>query len=132
VRIVFDTNVLIAAFISQGVCHELFEHCILHHSLIGSDFILAEVKEKLVRKFIVGDEGANEAEKFLRSSMEIVAISNLQNPVCRDPDDDNILATAVAGSCECIITGDKDLLILREYAGIRIISPAEFSLTEEE
>jgi len=50
--------------------------------------------------------------------------------VCRDPDDDNILAAAVSGKCDCIITGDKDLLVLKEYEGIDIFSPRDF-LTNE-
>lgn len=47
-RIVFDTNVLIAAFISHGACNELSEHCELKHHLVLTDFILEELEEKLI------------------------------------------------------------------------------------
>jgi putative PIN family toxin of toxin-antitoxin system len=112
VRIVLDTNVLIAAFIARGVCHELLEHCTLHHSLVTSEFILAELKEKLTEKFRFPTERAGEVDALLPSRMELVVPTSLDSPVCRDSDDDNILATAAAGNCECIITGDKDLLVL--------------------
>lgn len=125
-RIVLDTNVLIAAFIARGVCHELLEHCTLHHSLVISEFILAEIKEKLTEKFSFPMDRAREVDTLLRSRMELVVQTSLDSPVCRDPDDDNILATAVVGNCECIITGDKDLLVLKQFGSIVIVSPAVF------
>jgi len=51
VRILLDTNVLIAALIARGVCHQLLEHCVRNHELVTSEFILNEVREKLVEKF---------------------------------------------------------------------------------
>jgi len=46
------------------------------------------------------------------------------------PDDDMILATAIAGSAECIVTGDKDLLVMNEFQGVKIVSPKDFSELE--
>ena len=58
--------------------------------------------------------------------MQLVVPVNLSSPICRDADDDNVLATAKSGNCECIITGDKDLLVLVEFEGIKIYTPREF------
>ena len=126
-RIVLDTNVLIAAFIARGTCHELFEHCILQHSLVTSEFILAEVREKLIEKFKLSEARALEVDTLLRSRMELTVPTGLTTQVCRDPDDDNILATAAAGNCDFIITGDDDLLVLKRFGNIVIIRPAEFA-----
>lgn len=126
-RIVVDTNVLIAALISRGFCHELLEYCFLNHTLITSDFILQEVREKLVEKFKYSTETADLAIGLLSSRMQIAIPLALSTPVSRDADDDNILATALAGNCECIITGDNDLLVLKEYEGIPIFTPREFA-----
>lgn len=125
-RIVVDTNVLIAALISRGFCHELFEHCFLSHKLVTSIFILNEVREKLVEKFKYTIEIADEAIELLRSQMQLVMPVSLSVQVSRDGDDDNILATAIAGRCDCILTGDKDLLILTQYEGIKIFNPRQF------
>ena len=62
--------------------------------------------------------------------MEVVAPAVLENPVCRDPDDDIILGTALAGDVVCIVTGDKDLLVLKRFESVNIVSPAEFSAYE--
>lgn len=125
-RIVLDTNVLIAAFIARGTCHHLLEYCINHHDLVLSEFILDEVREKLIVKFKCKPEVADETVNLLRSQVELVSATPLDRLVCRDADDDNILAAAVAGSCVCIITGDKDLLALKRFQGIDILSPGDF------
>ncbi|UBF26661.1 putative toxin-antitoxin system toxin component, PIN family [Kovacikia minuta CCNUW1] len=56
----------------------------------------------------------------------------LESPVCRDPNDDTILATALAGGADCIATGDKDLLALKKFGAIDILSPSEFEVYEEQ
>lgn len=130
-RIVFDTNVLIAALISRGFCHELLEHCVLTHTLITSDFILDEVREKLITKFKYSVNLADEARGLLSSRMQLVIPSRLSSPASRDSDDDNVIATAVAGHCDWIITGDGDLLVLKKFEGIRIVTPRQFMDEEE-
>ena len=125
-KLVIDTNVLIAAFISHGVCNELLEHCILNHDAVLSKFILDELKDKLTDKFKFTTREANAAVNLLKSRCPIVATQTLLSPVSRDPDDDNIIATAISGTCECIITGDKDLLDLKKTGDILIVSPSQF------
>ncbi len=125
-RLVFDTNVLIAALISHGVCNELLEHCVLNHEVILSDFILAELKDKLTGKFKFSVREANAAVRLLKSRCKIVPTAPIASPICRDPDDDNIIATAMAGQCACIITGDKDLLELNAVGGIEVLPPGSF------
>lgn len=131
-KVVLDTNVLIAALIARGVCADLLEHCVLRHTLVTSDVILAELRRHMVRKFRYTAEEADEAVDLLRSQMQTVTPASLAQPVCRDPDDDRILGTAVAGQADCIVTGDKDLLIFRQFQGIDIVSPRDFSDFEEE
>jgi uncharacterized protein len=125
-RVVFDTNVLISAFIAQGTCSELLEYCGRQHSVIVSDFILRELRTCLVGKFGYSEQQVAAAAHLIDSIAETVAPLNLATPVCRDHDDDAVLGTAVAGNAACIVTGDVDLLILREYRGIAILRPAEF------
>lgn len=125
-RLVLDTNVLIAAFISHGVCNELFEHCVLNHEVVLSEFILNELKEKLTGKFKFSANEANAAALLITSRCEVVTSPPLIHDICRDPDDDRIIATAITGQCSCIVTGDKDLLVLKQVNGIQILTPNSF------
>ena len=113
-KLVFDTNVLIAALIAQGVCADLLEHCVLSLTLVTSDFVLNELRGHLVGKFDYTDQDADDAITLLTSQMEIVTPQAIDQPVCRDPDDDQILGTALAAQAACIVTGDKDLLVLQQ------------------
>lgn len=130
-RLVVDTNVIIAAFISHGVCNELLEHCVLNHDVVLSRFILDELKDKLTNKFKFKTRDAAAVVNLLESRCSIVTTQALPSPVSRDPDDDNIIATALSGSCHCIITGDEDLLDLKKTGDVLIVSPSQFWQIEE-
>ena len=60
-RIVLDTNVLIASFVTRGVCRDLVDHCIRRHDLLTSEFILNEFRDTLVEKFGVNKQQAEDA-----------------------------------------------------------------------
>lgn len=125
-NLVLDTNVLIAAFIAKGSCHTIVEQCLRIHSCITSEFILNELREKLTQKFKYLDKDVAAVESLLRTRMRVVEPVTLESNVCRDPDDEMILGTAIAGNAACIVTGDKDLLILKKFGTIDILSPSEF------
>lgn len=125
-RLVLDTNVLIAAFVARGHCHELLEHAARAHELFTSPYILEEFRSKLTGKLRVPSEAAEEAIELELSRMQLVDPAPLPEPVCRDADDDPILATAVAAGADCLVTGDDDLVAVGEYQGIRIVRPAMF------
>ena len=130
-KIVLDTNVLIAAFIAHGVCSELLEHCVRHYDLISSDYILKEFKNKLITKFRFTSQEAKQASHLLKSRMNIVRPLNGLRRISRDKKDDPVIGTALAGNCDCIITGDKDLLTLKKIGKISIVSPGGFWKLED-
>ena len=125
-RIVLDTNILIAAFISHGACADLFEHCVRYYEIVASEFIFTEFFNKLTAKLEIPAAEAKKAVQLLRSRIPVVVPSNLATRVCSDPNDDPILGTAIQGDCQYILTGDKDFLALKKYKGIDIISPQGF------
>ncbi len=125
-RVLLDTNVLIAAFITRGMCSELLEHCARNHTLVSSRPLLQELEDKLTGKLGFSHQETREAVSLLQGKMEIVIPVSLDKPVCRDPDDDVVLGTAVAGRCDCIVTGDKDLLVLERFRQIPILASAGF------
>ena len=130
-RVLLDTNVLIAAFISHGSCHELLEHCFYNHRIVTSDELVAEFVGVLSGKLSFTKAETREAKQILLSMVTIVDPDPPRAPVCRDPDDDHVLAAAAGGSAACIVTGDQDLLELGEYLGIPILPPSGFWAFED-
>lgn len=125
-RLVLDTNVLIAAFIAHGACSELFEHCMVHHEVVLSRAILDELHDVLTRKFKYTRGEAQAAIRLIRARATIIQPIPLASPICRDPDDDEILAIAKTAGCSAIVTGDKDLTVLGHYDHIKILKPSDF------
>jgi len=123
-RIFFDTNVIISAFITHGYASELFSYCLANHRNYTSDFVIAELN---LPKFDYSEEEIKIVTNFLNINFSIISGYNkLEDRICRDEDDNNILAAASKSKVNCIITGDKDLLVLKKYNDISILSPRDF------
>ena len=125
-RVVLDTNVLFAAFITHGVCAGLYEECLLQADIFTSDFILKELADRLVTKGRFTKTEAHAVVQAVRKDSRLVSPAPLTKQISRDSDDDWILATAVSAKAEAIVTGDKDLLVLKHYASIPIVTPRGF------
>lgn len=126
-KIVIDTNVFIAAFISpRGKSSEVMERCFTLHEVVCSEFILNEFRDKMLGKFKREPSDVAEAISLLRARLIMVTPAELSKAASRDTKDDPILGTAIAGQAEQIITGDKDLLSLASFGTIRIVNPTVF------
>ena len=127
-RIVIDTNVLISAEISiSSASRRLRDKIIVDHEITLSNAILQELARTLSDKFGFDGTSVSEITDGLIRVAEIVEPVIFETQICRDPDDDAILGTAVAGNADCIVTGDSDLLVLERFQGVDIISPSEFA-----
>lgn len=128
-RIQFDTNVLIAAFIARsGACAALYEHGLATHTVISSIGLLDEFEEKLVtvKALSFPLELARTAQAHLTNTMTLVEPVMPSQQVCRDRDDDLVFGSAIGGVASCIATFDQDLLVLVEYQGIPLIHARDF------
>ena len=126
-KIFLDTNVIISAFITHGHAAELMEYCLTNHEIYTSDFIIEEVKKNLKNNFDYSDNEVSEVINFIKSNfINVGKYKKLNKIISRDADDDNVLAAAVFKKVDCIVTGDKDLLTIRKYKNINILSPRDF------
>lgn len=134
-KVVFDSNVLVSAFLAETATQlssELYGRCTLLGILYTAEEILVETREILLererirRRYTYLDE---EVEQFIvlvrRDSIVMSELPAVQ-AVERDPDDDVIVACAVAADADYIVSRDRDLLDLGEYEGIKIVSPEDF------
>lgn len=124
-RVVLDTNVILAAFGTRGLCGDLLAACFEGHELVTSAHILAELRRHLVKSFRMPAARTNEIVTFVREHSEVVLPTAVSAGACRDPDDLPVLGTALAGKAELLVTGDKDLLELKKHAGVSILTPRE-------
>jgi putative PIN family toxin of toxin-antitoxin system len=125
VTVVLDTNVIVAALVAKGLCHEVVVRAVGSSTVVTSPALLDELERTLRTKFTLGPAATAFLEQ-LRLRAHIVVPAPLGTPVSRDADDDVVLATAVAASATVIVTGDLDLLVLRRYDGIDIVTPRDF------
>lgn len=125
-RIVFDTNVILSAFLTEGLSNKIFEHCIVNDNVYVSDFIISELDRILTRKFKVKIKDRNLFLKYIDTYLFKIKPQNKVHDVCRDENDNNILQIAEFTGADYLITGDKDLLSLKKYGSTEIISPREY------
>ena len=125
-RVVLDANVLIAAYAARGLCESILELCIANDDIFLTTAILADVRDKLVRRIKLPAERAGEIVSFLTNNAELVVPVEVPTSLCRDPDDNDILGAAKAAVADFIITGDDDLLVIGEFAGTKILKPRQY------
>jgi uncharacterized protein len=125
VRVVFDTNVLYSAIAAKGFCEEVLDEAVGDCVPVWSDPLKQELESLLARRHKIGP--ATQAALTAYADLcEFVEPLPLPARVCRDKDDDVVLATALAGKANIIVTGDDDLLELKNFRDIRILSPRQF------
>lgn len=130
-RIVIDTNVLLSGLMWQGAPHSLLDQAREGSvDLLTSQVLLDELADVMTRQKFAGilQRTSRTPERILhelRALMEIIVASPLPQPVCRDPDDDAVLACALAAHADLIVSGDADLLVLEQFQGIRIVTAAQ-------
>jgi len=125
VTVVLGTNVIVAALVAKGLCHEVVVRALGSSTVVTSTALLDELEQTLRAKFTLGPAATAFLEQ-LRVRVHLVVPTPLAAPVSRDADDDVVLATAVAANATVVVTGDLDLLVLRQYCGIDIVTPRDF------
>ncbi|MCK8516984.1 putative toxin-antitoxin system toxin component, PIN family [Methylonatrum kenyense] len=128
-RWVLDTNVLISRLLAPGgAAAEAADRALSSGILLVSEATLNELITVLDRPKFSPYISVADRREFIRLLGGVSRFVEVLRPVraCRDPDDDKFLDVALAGEAQAIITGDKDLLALDPFHGIRIVTPIAF------
>jgi putative PIN family toxin of toxin-antitoxin system len=123
VRVVLDTNILISAFVFPGGAPEFVYRAAiqLRIELVTSPVLLAEFGRVLSGKFGWDPAMAEEAVRQIARIGTIVRPKRHLSVIEADPDDDRVLDAAVAGEADTIVSGDRHLIRLARWEGIRIL-----------
>lgn len=126
-RVVFDTNVWLSALVFGGRPDEVLQLFIDGSiTVVVSEECLSELRRKLVQKFPLFLLSLNLLEASIRKDAELVQLGRQPVQASRDKTDDKFIETALIGHCSYIISGDNDLLTLKHYQNISIVSSSEF------
>jgi putative PIN family toxin of toxin-antitoxin system len=121
-----DTNVLVSAFATRGLCADLFRLVAAEHELLCAEVVIAELERVLAARYKVPAATLTEITALLRS-FEVVPKPTALSPVSvRDPDDAWVLASALVAHADVLVSGDKDLLAVGQLPTLRILDPRGF------
>jgi putative PIN family toxin of toxin-antitoxin system len=103
------------------------EVCLSEHEIVLSEQLLDEILRSLLKKIRLPSGVVDGIGELLREHANMLNPIPIAQSVCRDPDDIKVLSLAAASKADYIVTGDKNLLVLKKFEDIPILSPRSFS-----
>jgi putative PIN family toxin of toxin-antitoxin system len=125
-RVFLDTNVLVAAFATRGLCTDVLRTVLAEHELVLGEVVLEELDRVLRRKLRLSEDAISAVEGVFAGIEVVPRPGELISLAIRDRDDRWILANAVAGLADVLVTGDEDLLTVADEAPLPILAPRAF------
>jgi putative PIN family toxin of toxin-antitoxin system len=125
-KVVLDTNVITASLATRGLCHSVLELCLDRFEIIISSYLIDEVKINLAKKLKLSDRLIKEIIDFLSENATLIDVEEIPKDICKDPEDARLLALAQKSGASYLITGDKDILLIKKFASSKILSPRQF------
>jgi len=125
-RVFLDTNVLVSAVATRGLCADLLREILVSHQLVVSVPLIAELRHILHTKIGVPQEIISDFEALLMQDCILSEETTLTHVDIRDKADILLLSTALNGNAQLFVTGDKELLGLEKIESMGIVSPRGF------
>ena len=125
-KVFLDTNVLVAAFATRGLCEDLFRTVLAEHELVVSKHVLTELGRVLRDKLRLPPDRVRQVMAFLESEASVIRPKAAAAWPPEDPDDQWIVAAAIEAGVDAFVTGDKELLAPPDEILVLVVSPREF------
>jgi putative PIN family toxin of toxin-antitoxin system len=124
---VIDTNIWLSGLIFGGIPERVLNLFVNGDvAVVTSEELLSELQRTVRQKFPLFVPQLAMLVALIREKAFVVSLGSVTMSASRDEDDNRVLETAVIGNCDYIVSGDKDLLVLKEFEGIPIVTPAKF------
>jgi putative PIN family toxin of toxin-antitoxin system len=125
-RVFLDTNVIVAAVATRGLCADVFRETLARHDLIASEALFIEVRRALQDKLGVPAEIVNELVALLRESAHLSEPDWMIDLSIKDRADQGLVSAAIKARAGLFVTGDRELLDLKSLGKMEIVSPRAF------
>lgn len=122
-KVFLDTNVLVSAYTARGICADLLRYILAEHELLTGEVNLVELRHVLRDRFHAPPELIATVEAELRDETIVPKPAKPSPLPIRDLDDRWVLASAVDGQADLLVTGDQDLLAVASQASLAIVDP---------
>ena len=122
-RILLDTNVLVAAFATRSFCLDILQLVLAEHRLVVGRTTVEELERILAEKLRMPDGRVREVVGFICDHSDVVTPDEPATWPETDPADRWVAAAALIGAADVLVTGDRDLLDARPAAGLRVVTP---------
>ena len=126
-KVVLDTNVVVSGFLNPGKCRQILDLAVRRQILVASSPNLeAELIRVLRDKLAYSQAELMQAVVTYREVVCQTVFPQKRLRVVRDQADNRVVEVAVEARADVVVTGDKDLLVLKEYKGIRMVLPGDY------
>jgi putative PIN family toxin of toxin-antitoxin system len=125
-KVFLDTNILVSAMATRGLCADVLREVLTSHQLVVSVPLFNELKRVLREKLRIPGELIDDAIEMLQQDAHLATPSTLSSVKIRDKDDLMILSSALNGNADLLVTGDKELIDLGKIEDMEIVSPRGF------
>jgi len=125
-RVFLDTNVLVSAFATRGMCADVLRVVLAEHTLVTAEVVLRELEQVLRKQIRLPPAAVKEIDAFLREHEVAPRPAKRAAVPERDPDDQWVVASAIESRVDVLVTGDRDLLDIAAGAPIKIVDPRGF------
>ena len=125
-KVFLDTNVLVSAMATRGLCADVLREILTSHQLVVSVPLFNELKRVLRQKLQFPAELIDDTIEILQQDAHFATPSTLSDVKIRDKNDLMIVSSALNGNADLLVTGDKELLDLGKIEDMEIVSPRGF------
>jgi putative PIN family toxin of toxin-antitoxin system len=126
VIVVFDSGIWISAFHFGGIPLSALDHAFVYNEIAICEPVLSEVSRVLIEKFGWAESDIQIGLKNYLAGARHVSVAGHIKGICRDPKDDMLIECAIHAKANAIVSGNKDILCLGHYQGVRILTARQY------